>query len=256
MHVQQTLDYTMFKFIDLNREIDPKHVAAIKKVTSVKDLGIDNPIMIDKDGNVLDGQHTLTARKELGLPIYYFVAQKTTIEDIAMLNTFRKKWKATDHLHKNVMAHHDQYKRFQEFFVEHQFKTLTAAQSILTRGGATCHNKDFSAGTLTVPEDMTQVNEFIAKLKAVAPYVAVDSWHDRKLVRALVYLDTKMKKEKKTKGQMNKIDFDHLITRLAARPAKIEPQSPSEILRAFELAYNFHLGDARKIDLRTNKSIY
>jgi len=56
----ETTDYTKFKKTRGNRPVDPAHVEQLKKLISDKDLF--DPIRVNKDMEVIDGQHTLEAR--------------------------------------------------------------------------------------------------------------------------------------------------------------------------------------------------
>ena len=64
-----TRDYSMFKSVKGNRAIDKGHVQKLIREMKKKDL--DLPIFINENDEVVDGQHTLQARKELGRPVRY-----------------------------------------------------------------------------------------------------------------------------------------------------------------------------------------
>ena len=61
----ETTDYTRFKKTRGNRPVDEAHVAQLKKLIADKDLY--DPIRVNKNMEVIDGQHTLEARKQLDL---------------------------------------------------------------------------------------------------------------------------------------------------------------------------------------------
>ena len=95
----ETKDYSKFKKIRGNRPVDQTHVNALKKLIADKDLK--DPIRVNKKNEVIDGQHTLQARKELGLVIPYIVIDSDDPLDVARLNTGRKNW-SMDH----YLEHH------------------------------------------------------------------------------------------------------------------------------------------------------
>ena len=66
--IHVTKNYDMFKTVKGNREIDKGHVARLKKEIKKRDL--DLPIFINEHDEVVDGQHTLQARKELGYSMW------------------------------------------------------------------------------------------------------------------------------------------------------------------------------------------
>ena len=85
-----TRDYSMFKTVKGNREIDKGHVQKLIREMKKKDL--DLPIFINENDEVVDGQHTLQARKELGKPVRYIRGKFENEFDVAIMNANRKNW--------------------------------------------------------------------------------------------------------------------------------------------------------------------
>ena len=67
----ETRDYSIFKRARGNRPVDKAHVAQLKKLIADKDIG--DPVKVNRGLEVIDGQHTLQARRELGLPVPYII---------------------------------------------------------------------------------------------------------------------------------------------------------------------------------------
>ena len=95
----ETRDYSMFKKVRGNRPVDEAHVKQLKKLIAEKDLM--DPIRVNSNIEVVDGQHTLQARKELGLPVPYIIINSDDPLDVARLNQGRKNW-SLDHF----LGHH------------------------------------------------------------------------------------------------------------------------------------------------------
>ena len=95
----ETRDYSMFKKVRGNRPVDQAHVQQLKKLIADKDLM--DPIRVNANIEVVDGQHTLQARKELGLPVPYIIINSDDPLDVARLNQGRKNW-SLDHF----LGHH------------------------------------------------------------------------------------------------------------------------------------------------------
>jgi len=91
-----TKDYSIFKTVKGNRAIDKSHVAKLKKEIQKKDL--DLPIYVNENDEVVDGQHTLQARKELNKPIRYIRGAFENEFDVATMNANRKNWSNKDYL--------------------------------------------------------------------------------------------------------------------------------------------------------------
>ena len=91
-----TRDYSMFKTVKGNREIDKGHVQ--KLIREMKRRDLDLPIYINENDEVVDGQHTLQARKELGKPIRYIRGKFENEFDVAIMNANRKNWSMKGYL--------------------------------------------------------------------------------------------------------------------------------------------------------------
>ena len=95
-----TRDYSMFKTVKGNREIDKGHVQKLIREMKKKDL--DLPIFINENDEVVDGQHTLQARKELGKPVRYIRGKFENEFDVAIMNANRKNWPMTAYLNFHI----------------------------------------------------------------------------------------------------------------------------------------------------------
>ncbi len=95
----ETRDYSMFRKIRGNRPVDQAHVEQLKKLIADKDLM--DPIRVNANKEVVDGQHTLQARKELGLTVPYIIINSDDPLDVARLNQGRRNW-SMDH----YLGHH------------------------------------------------------------------------------------------------------------------------------------------------------
>jgi len=71
--MKSTNNHGIFK-LATNRPVNEKRVEKLKEAMEVEDLGHLFPIVVDDENIIRDGQHRFTARKKLGLPIYYIVS--------------------------------------------------------------------------------------------------------------------------------------------------------------------------------------
>lgn len=94
--VQETMDYGIFKTVSGNRNISEFHIELLKRSIKKRNLTKDFPILVNSNFEILDGQHRYEALSNLGLPIYYRIAEVTTVQDIAIVNTISKKWTLAD----------------------------------------------------------------------------------------------------------------------------------------------------------------
>lgn len=91
-----TTDYGKFQFFKENRDVKENRnlLDVIKNNNKLKY----NPIIVDTEMRVLDGQHRLSIAKELEVPIYYVIDKDCVVEDIQALNMSTKNWTMKDHL--------------------------------------------------------------------------------------------------------------------------------------------------------------
>lgn len=94
--VYVTKDYSIFRYLNGNRAVMPRHVDEI--VDSIKKNGYyPVPILVDNNYTIVDGQHRFAAVKQLNLPVYY-VKNGFIDNDCIELNTNSKNWNVIDYI--------------------------------------------------------------------------------------------------------------------------------------------------------------
>lgn len=72
--MESTADYGIFKILDFNRDRERSHIDKVKETLRNENYLHLHPIIVNKDYEVIDGQHRLAAAQELKLPVYYIRA--------------------------------------------------------------------------------------------------------------------------------------------------------------------------------------
>ena len=87
-----TNDYNKFSFIKGNRDLNKSNVKKI--IDSIRKYGYDydNPIEVDSDFRIIDGQHRFEALKELGLHIPYVIKDFLGLAYLVIKNSAVKAW--------------------------------------------------------------------------------------------------------------------------------------------------------------------
>jgi len=80
----KTNDYTIFKKLDLNRDLNKAHLRNLEKIILKNNYLELHPILCNEKMEVIDGQHRLEICKKNGIPIYYI---QSTISDYHVLDT-------------------------------------------------------------------------------------------------------------------------------------------------------------------------
>jgi hypothetical protein len=94
--VGKTKDYDMFEFLDTNRQPNSRMIKKLED--SIKKNGVQIPIIVNKEKQIVDGQHRFWALKNLEYYIPYIVSHtwkndRHTIE----INNTGKSWNAMDY---------------------------------------------------------------------------------------------------------------------------------------------------------------
>ena len=93
--VYKTNDLSIFKTIDGNRVPNLQHVKRL--ADSIRVYGMKcNPILVNEQMEVIDGQHRLMAAKETESFVYYIIVSGYNLEDVHTLNLNQKNWAKKD----------------------------------------------------------------------------------------------------------------------------------------------------------------
>lgn len=118
--IQSTMEYEVFKLHKGNRKIRREQVRALKKSISYKDIL--NPIIVNEKMEIIEGQHRFTARKELNLPIIFFIVEGLGAEDMQILNDGKSKsgWEHEDFLDMYVEEGKLDYITFKKLYEKYK----------------------------------------------------------------------------------------------------------------------------------------
>jgi hypothetical protein len=157
--VYVTSNYTQFKTLQDNREVNAVHVRRL--VESFNDMHLICPIIVNENLEVIDGQHRLQASIETGMPIYYIIVPGYGIKEVQRLNANQKNWTKTDFLEMYCAQGRKPYLEFKAFMDEFPDLSFQAVERILTgrntgtRQGTMAGKKvsmmDFQEGKLLIP---------------------------------------------------------------------------------------------------------
>ena len=116
--IYETTDYSIFKHFSVNREIEPQNLKQI--ISNINKNGFkENPLIVNENMYVIDGQHRLEACRTLGLPVQYIVVNGLTEDDCLIYNIAGKKWDNKAYVHyfanKGIEAYQLLDKLYAEF---------------------------------------------------------------------------------------------------------------------------------------------
>lgn len=154
-------DYSKFKLMSKgNRNIMSTHVQKLVSSLRRKNLLHINPIIVNSNMEIIDGQHRFEACKELKIPVTYILDSTLEVEDVKLLNQNAKNWTMTDYLDFYVGQENFNYMVFQKFMKEWDI-SLQCALSLLAGNDGGKSYADFKEGNF-ITKDIKKANE-IAK---------------------------------------------------------------------------------------------
>ena len=193
--IYTTSDYQEFIFFDGNAKIKASKVSKI--IDSIKKYGLINPIVVNQNKEIIDGQHRFESCKALKLPIKYFVkdVKKTNLVELVRdINSVQKNWTNKDigyaySVHSDNKEHYKKYLELIELGVSHS--TVLEACSYLSDGEEKIRGSyfDFKNGNLNIPDSVFEkVKSQILMLKN--SQIEKKVWNRIYFIRALLKLKT------------------------------------------------------------------
>lgn len=138
--MNKTKNYKLFKRLDGNRELYEPNVK--KLVKSISQRGyIGQPVMVNENFEIIDGQHRFEALKRLGMEIPYEVRKGYGLLEMQRLNESQKEWSVKDTILSEAKMGNQSYKWLVELYEDYSSFGYTRLASI-------CKNKT-SNGNVT-----------------------------------------------------------------------------------------------------------
>ena len=111
--VLQTTDYSIFKRLEGNRSVDEKRVQKI--MNSIKEIGwAKQPILVNENMEVIDGQGRLEALRRMDMPVEYIVQEGGKIRHSQVMNESYTGWGSVDFVKSYAENGNKSYKRLQQ----------------------------------------------------------------------------------------------------------------------------------------------
>lgn len=90
MEIKTTKNYSIFKKLEGNRNVNRKHVK--KLIQSMNKKYIPTVILVNNQYQVIDGQHRLEAMKTLNIPVTYTIMGNYNSDDAEHINLTNRTW--------------------------------------------------------------------------------------------------------------------------------------------------------------------
>jgi len=236
--VLETKDYSIFRFRKDNREIKPNHVKYLAKKMKERGWLKTSTVVINGNGDVIDGQHRVMAAMESNVPIRFRVERGAGIDEITEMNTGQRNWSPFDHIHKFVARGNENYIIFDKFIKEFPMFRITECAMFLNNSFSSVKRDSFEEGRWVV-KDVNLARKWANNVLSLKPYFE-KGYNKSIFVRSIIKLLS-------TKSDV--FDFDQFLRKVELRPNLIHLcGSVEQYVEMIENIYNYRRSD--KVNLR------
>jgi hypothetical protein len=236
--IKVTTNYEQFRFLINNRDRYRGHIEALKRaMTERGNLTEVQPILVNENFDIIDGQHRFIAAKELGQPVYYVVGPGLRIEDARSMNILNRSWTFQDYAQSYADGGDASYKRYLDLQEDYGYGHSTLL-SYITGHEEKGIFKTFRNGEFVFPpEAVTATRERLDKLAEFGEKVPYD--HDKQFALAVLKV-------------INVPGYEHarMLAKLEQHGDTIRRFSAiADYLRALEEVYNFRMSESSRLRL-------
>lgn len=194
--VKQTTDYSKFKTLKGNRNVNSLHVERIKR--SIKEDYLMSPIIVNERFEIIDGQHRFSAIKAMNLPVNFIVVEGYGLREVQLLNTNMSNWKKIDYLNAFCDLGYPEYLKMRQFMKDFPEFGIQVSEYILVdntmgansktdkvQGEESGRIRSFQQGDLKI-KDLKLSYENAEKIMMLKPYY--DGFNRATFVKAMIGL--------------------------------------------------------------------
>jgi len=230
--ILKTSDYTLFRTIEGNRNINLLHLNRLRQ--SMLEKYLFTIIIVNENMEIIDGQHRFTVCRELGLPVYYVICQDYGLAEVHRLNVNAKTWGPTDYLDGYIKLGFKEYEKYKAFKEKYKF-THKANCLLLTNQSKNESLQDFKVGKLKAT-NLKMATYCANCINELAQYYPGAKRYT--FIYALFYA---LKKEQ--------FDYDHFINKVKLQPnSLVHCTNVGQYVDMIEKIYNYR--NRNKISLK------
>lgn len=111
--VFETDDFSQFKHLLGNRDVTEDRIAKI--IDSIQRIGyINNPCVVNKKNEIIDGQARMVALERLGIPVHYVIDENAGLDECIQLNMNGTTWKIPDYINSYCAQGNHNYENLRD----------------------------------------------------------------------------------------------------------------------------------------------
>jgi len=187
MEIKQTTNYKIFKRMRGNREIFLPNIKNIGLSMERKNLLSVNPIIVNKNMEVVEGQHRLYIAQQNNLPIFYFQTE-ADINDVIALNTASKNWTVIDFAKSYAERGYENYQFILDMHQKYELPIATIvaiSKDMKYEENSFVSAKSFRSGELILgAKERALIVEKCEMLNQLKPFFK--KWNNRTFISAML----------------------------------------------------------------------
>lgn len=151
-NIYEERDYSKFKKLPDNRDVLSNRFSKLLASFSVKQIM--NPIIVNENMQIIDGQGRYEVLKYLGRPIQYIVSKGTNSDDCKRMNRYNTKWSNLDFAKSYAYSGNENYINLLEACSKTNF-SITRVIRLANRGKSTDNKNEpiIESGKLIFTKD-------------------------------------------------------------------------------------------------------
>ena len=194
--IQKTTDYSKFKTLKANRSLSATHLARLTLSISRRNMLEQNPIIVNENMEVIDGQHRLEVARLNHWAVYYTVVPDAGIDEVMEMNANLRTWKLIDYVDSLITRGYKDMQYIKEFADAYD---ISISDAIITHNGVSLRTTGNPSGFLSRMTFSDPQKELA--VRAVNLYGVVKSYKTGKgkIARAVLHACRRIAEEGKDK---------------------------------------------------------
>jgi hypothetical protein len=237
IQVHTTSDYSLFKTLNGNRDVNHLHLTRLKE--SIKKKHLTTIIMVNEKFEIIDGQHRFLICQELKLPINYIISKNYGLNEVQILNANMKNWQTIDYVNGYCDLGYKDYIIYRDFVSEYGFQSQVA---MLLLSGQHINGTEENSPSVKFKEGLFKVKDLDNAKRMAEKILMIEPYYKGYLRRSFILALFGMFKNEN-------FEFTEFLAKLKQQPTTLQDcTNVSQYKSLIEEIYNYRRRE--KINLR------
>lgn len=251
MSVLSTINYAQFKHLPSNRMLSESNIDAI--TNEIRQHGQQQPIIVNEQYEIIDGQHRLKACENLKIAVQYIKRKGATIDDVISTNIVGKKWNIDDYIHRFATEGKQDYIDLLEFVQVGKSKGFSTSTSVTIARGvgrnevfSMCNDGKIRGSGGNLPKNVKRLYTLGSGIKLGYFEMPNKDEANKRLNTIAAFSDWDFYKKISFVNAINQcmrikeMDFNRLLQSARKHPRRFTNEATTEnFIKMFEEIYNY-----------------